>query len=190
LLVKEIPMQIAGIIIISILAAILYGIIHDQVTARICVEYFTIAHPGLIDSDFPTVLGFFWGVVATWWAGLAVGIGLALAARAGRRPKLTSLQMIRPISILLGCMFVVAILAGIVGYLTSSAGIFTLIPRLASRIPDNKHVAFLTAGWAHSGSYLAGFFGGIVLCIRTWKRRKRIQKDGEQVGDGDAEEAA
>ncbi|MDA0768100.1 MAG: hypothetical protein O3A92_14920, partial [Verrucomicrobia bacterium] len=58
-------MQVFGIIITSVLAAMFYGIIHDQVTARICVEYFTIGHPRLIDSDSPGVLGLFWGVVAT-----------------------------------------------------------------------------------------------------------------------------
>jgi len=182
-------MQIASIIIISIVAAILYGVIHDQITARICIEYFTVGHPRLIDSNSPTILGLFWGVVATWWAGLAVGIGLAAAARIGTRPKLTSSQIIRPIITLLGWMFVVAIIAGIVGYTTSSAGIFSLAPRLATRIPEDRHIAFLTAGWAHSGSYLAGFVGGIVLCVVTWRRRRRIQKEGEQVGAGDAEEA-
>jgi hypothetical protein len=164
-------MQIVGIILTSVLAAIIYGIIHDQVTARICVEYFTIGHARLIDSDSPTVLGLFWGVVATWWVGLPIGIGLAIAARAGRRPKLTCAQLIRPISILLCCMFCVAILAGLIGYFTSSAGVFHLVERLASRIPEDKHVAFLTAGWAHSGSYLAGIVGGIVLWIVTWQRR-------------------
>lgn len=60
-----------GIIFTSVIAAVIYGIIHDQVTARICVEYFTVGHPRLIDSDSPPVLGLFWGIVATWWAGLA-----------------------------------------------------------------------------------------------------------------------
>lgn len=44
---------------LSVLAAVVYGILHDQITARICVEYFTIGHARLIDSDSPTVLGLF-----------------------------------------------------------------------------------------------------------------------------------
>jgi len=164
-------MQVIAIVITSVLAAVSYGIIHDQVTARICVEYFTVGHPRLIDSDSPTVLGLFWGVVATWWVGLPLGVGLAIAARAGRRPKLTWSQLIRPIGVLLCCMFGIAILAGLIGFATASAGIFHLVERLASRIPEEKHVAFLTAGWAHSASYLAGLVGGIVLWILTWRRR-------------------
>ena len=157
-------MQVVAIIIASVLAAITYGIIHDQVTARICVEYFTIGHPRLIDSDSPTVLGLFWGVVATWWVGLPLGIGLAVAARAGLRPKLTWSQLVRPLGVLLCSMFTVAILAGLIGYFTSSAGVF------------------LTAGWAHSASYLSGILGGIVLWIVTWRRRGKEQTEGERHG--------
>ena len=78
------------IIGLSLLAAIVYEIAHDQVTARVCVEYFTIGHPPLIPSESPTLLALAWGVVATWWVGLPLGIMLAVAARAGRRPKLAT----------------------------------------------------------------------------------------------------
>jgi len=173
-------MQVVAIIVASVVAAIVYGVIHDQITARICVEYFTIGHPRLIDSDSPTVLGLFWGVVATWWVGLPLGIGLAIAARAGRRPKLAWQQLARPLGILLCCMFATAFLAGLIGYFTSSAGIFYLVERLASRIPEENHVAFLTAGWAHSASYLAGIVGGIILWIINWRRRgKQQNEEGE-----------
>ena len=164
-------MQTIRIILLSVMAAITYGIVHDQITARICVEYFTIGHPRLIDTESPTILALFWGVVATWWVGLPLGFGLALAARAGRRPKLNVQQLIRPIIILLGCMFMIATIAGLIGFLTSRAGLFHLVEPLASSIPASKHTAFLADGWAHAGSYLAGIVGGIVLCIRTWRLR-------------------
>ena len=56
-----------------IVAAVLYGIIHDQVTARVCVEYFTIGHPPIFGTDNPTLLRIGWGIVATWWVGLLFG---------------------------------------------------------------------------------------------------------------------
>src|SRR5262249_32121548 len=44
---------------LCVAATVLYGICHDQVTARVCVEYFTVGHPpvfgGLTD---PTLLAF------------------------------------------------------------------------------------------------------------------------------------
>ena len=35
-------MQSLGIVLMCVAAAVLYGIAHDQITARVCVEYFTI----------------------------------------------------------------------------------------------------------------------------------------------------
>lgn len=49
------------IVLFAIGSAILYGISHDQFTARISVEYFTLGHERLIESESPTVLAFFWG---------------------------------------------------------------------------------------------------------------------------------
>ena len=69
-------------------AAIVYGILHDQVTAHVCVEYFTIAHPPVFPTESPFLLAIGWGVIATWWVGMPLGILLAATARIGRRPKL------------------------------------------------------------------------------------------------------
>ncbi|HEU4754510.1 MAG TPA: hypothetical protein VFU47_15485, partial [Armatimonadota bacterium] len=69
---------------------------HDQVTVRVCVEYFTVAHPPLITTDSPTLLALAWGVVATWWVGLALGVMLGLAARLGGWPRLVARELIRP----------------------------------------------------------------------------------------------
>ena len=41
-------MQAVLIFLLSIAAAVTYGIVHDQVTARVCVEYFTIGHPSIL----------------------------------------------------------------------------------------------------------------------------------------------
>jgi hypothetical protein len=166
-----------SIVGISVIAAVIYGIIHDQITARICVEYFTIGHPRLIDSDSPTVLGLFWGVVATWWVGLPMGIGLAIAARRGKRPMLAPSDLVVPLGGLLLGMFIIAAIGGMIGYITATNGIFVLVKRLAVRIPPERHVAFLVCGWAHGASYLSGLIGGIALWVLTWRRRGRMAPD-------------
>ena len=76
-------------------------------------------------------------------------------------------------------MFIVAAIAGFIGFATSKAGIFHLVEPLASRVSNNTHTAFLVDGWAHSGSYLAGIIGGIVLWIFTWRRRQVVTYRGE-----------
>ncbi len=107
-------MQSLAIILLCISSAICYGVLHDQVTARICVEYFTLGHPPLLDTDDPTVRGFAWAVVARWWVGLLLGVPLAIAARAGRRPKLDVRNLIQPILVLL---IVTAFCAALMGNL-------------------------------------------------------------------------
>ena len=49
------------IVLLCIAAAVVYGILHDQVTARVCVEYFTIGHPPVFNTDSPTLLALGWG---------------------------------------------------------------------------------------------------------------------------------
>ena len=76
-------MQSAKIILLCIAAAVIYGIVHDQITARVCVEYFTIGHPDIFGTDSPTLLAFGWGIVATWWAGVLIGVPLAFTSLLG-----------------------------------------------------------------------------------------------------------
>lgn len=153
--------------------AVAYGIVHDQITARICVEYFTIGHPRLVESEDPTVLGVVWGVVATWWAGAILGVVLAVAARAGRRPRVEPRALLRPMLILLVVMALAAVAAGFVGGALARDGWIRLVGPLARAVPAERHVAFLTAGWAHGASYVVGSLGGLVLCAMVWRRRRR-----------------
>jgi hypothetical protein len=167
-------MESLKIVLLSVLAAVVYGILHDQVTARICVEYFTVGHARLIESESPTVLGLFWGVVATWWVGLPLGVGLAFFARIGSRPKLGAGELLRPLVRLLAVMYGIAILAGLIGYFGGKAGKFWVLEPIAGRIAPGQHVPFLICAWAHGAAYLAGFFGGITLWILTWRRRGKL----------------
>ena len=166
------PRSVA-IVLLCVVAAIVYGIVHDQVTARICIEYFTVGHPPVFGTDDPTLLGLGWGVLATWWVGLLLGVALALAARAGSRPKLAPSQLVRPITIMLALVGTFALLAGVVGQRAAQRGWVRLLEPLASRVPPHKHVAFLTDLWAHSASYAGGFVGGAALCAWVLKRRRR-----------------
>lgn len=165
-------MQFAAIILQCIFAAIAYGVVHDQITTRVCLEYFTIAHPRLIESTSPTVLGLFWGVVATWWVGLLLGVPLAIAAQAGGWPKITWRNLQRSILCLLLVMACCALLAGVYIWLTTrNNDPFHLADLTGSRIPPLMRSRFLSAWAAHLTSYGVGFAGGIALVIRTiWLR--------------------
>src|ERR1700722_17689148 len=108
-------MESLAIVLLCIGAAVVYGVLHDQVTARICVEYFTIGHPPVFATDDPTLLGPGWGIIATWGVGLLLGIPLAMVARAGSRPKRSVGALVRPLACLLAVMAVSAAVAGCIG---------------------------------------------------------------------------
>src|SRR5256885_1852272 len=127
-----------AILLLCVAAAIIYGILHDQVTAHVCVEYFTIGHPPVFDTDSPTLLAFGWGVIATWWVGVLLGVPLALAARAGSRPPRSTRSLLRPVLILLALMAAAAIVCGFIGYLLGRSGVVRLLEPLASRVAKNK----------------------------------------------------
>jgi len=109
-------MESLKIILVCIAASILYGICHDQITARICIQYFTIFHPPVFPTQSPTLLGIGWGVIATWWVGATLGVLLALCARAGSRPKLSVCGLYGPIGKLLLVMAVCALISGVTGF--------------------------------------------------------------------------
>ncbi len=167
------PMKWIAIILMCVATCVVYGIIHDQITARICVEYFTIGHAPVFGTDDPTLLGLGWGVIATWWVGVLLGIPLAVACRLGRWPKREPLTLWRPLIRLSIISFGIAILAGLVGWIAASNGWVVLVGPIAERVPPDRRVPFLIDLWAHSASYLVGFVGGVVLIVFVLIARQR-----------------
>jgi hypothetical protein len=165
--------QSIGILLMCVLAAVAYGIAHDLITARVCVEYFTVGHPPVFDTDDPTLLGIGWGVIATWWVGLLVGVPLALVARAGSRPKRPVGSLIRPLVWLLAVMAVCALAAGMLGWFLARSGTVLLVGPIARALPTERHVPFLADLWAHVASYLVGLVGGIIIMVFVWRSRGR-----------------
>ncbi len=162
------------IVFLCIVAAIVYGNLHDQVTARVCVEYFTIGHPPIFHTDDPTLLACGWGVIATWWMGAILAVPAVLASRLGSWPKFDAAHLVRPIGCLLVVMACSSLLAGVSGYFVAKVGGVQLVGSLAYRVPAAKHVAFLADLWAHLAAYGVGFFGGIGVSIWVLFRRRRM----------------
>jgi hypothetical protein len=169
-------MQFLGIIALCIIAAVVYGIVHDLITARVCVEYFTIGHPPVLPTTNPTLLAVGWGVIATWWVGVLLGFPLACVARLGPWPKRSSASLVRPLAALMAVSAAAAFVAGVAGALLASADLVWLVEPLASEVPREKHVAFLADLWAHSASYFCGFVGGAAVMLRVWLSRRRAAK--------------
>jgi hypothetical protein len=161
------------IVFLCVVAAIVYGAVHDMVTAHVCVEYFTIGHERLFESDQPVYYALAWGVIATWWMGFLLGVPLLLASRVGRWPRLSAPDLVRPIGRLLLVMGTCALLAGIAGWVLASRQTILLNAWLAERVPADHHVRFLAVGAAHLASYWVSGIGGLGLSLWVIRRRRR-----------------
>jgi membrane associated rhomboid family serine protease len=157
------------IVLSCILAAIIYGIAHDLITARICLEYFTVFHPPVFATQSPTLLAIGWGTIATWWAGAMVGLLLACAARIGPRSKIDVRALLPYILWLMCVMAASAALFGVIGYFRGVMPSF-----YADMIPTGEHRRFLADWWAHMASYDSGFVGGLALSILLVFKRLSI----------------
>jgi len=130
-----------------VLAAVLYGIVHDQFTARICIEYFTIFHPPIFATQSPTLLGIGWGIVATWWVGAFFAVPMILAARAGFRPALKASELLSSVTWQLTFMAACALLFGTTGYVLARKGIPATDWLTFSATPSLRY-RFMADWWA------------------------------------------
>jgi len=151
--------------------AVLYGVLHDLVTAHLSVEYFTVAHPW-IGTDDPILLALAWGVLATWWVGVLLGVPLAAAARLGRAPRVTAVELRAAILRLLVVMGVAAVAAMLFAALATGETFYLPDP-LFERVQRDRHGRLAVAAVGHAVSYFAGFVGGIALIVRTVRDRRR-----------------
>jgi hypothetical protein len=169
-------METMKIIFLCILSAVLYGVLHDQVTARVCIEYFTIGHAPTFATHSPTLLGIGWGILATWWFGLFFGVVAALASQLGSWPKLRAVGLLRPVCGLILVTALASLLAGITGYFLARVGRVWLVEPFASKVPVSKHALFLADFWAHAATYGVGFLGGIAICGWVVLRRRQMAR--------------
>ena len=153
----------------------MYGIVHDQITARICVEYFIVGHEPVFDTESPTLLGLGWGVLSTWWVGLFLGLALAAAARLGRRAQRSPGSLVRPILVLLVIVGICATGAGVAGYFLGKSKSVTLAPHLTEKVPVEKHPRYMACFFAHTASYWVGFVAGGLNVAVVWASRKRLK---------------
>jgi hypothetical protein len=165
--------EFAKIVALAVFGAVTYGIVHDQITIRVCVEYFTIGHPHLIHTASPTVLALAWGIAATWWVGLVLGLLVALAARRGNRPKLRAVQIVPDLLWLISSVALLALVTGFSAYFLAVHSYIALPQEWGELLPVNARVPFLVDASTHLASYTFGIIGGLLVALRAYRHRQR-----------------
>ena len=163
------------IILLCMGTAILFGIVHNQFTVRISLEYFTIGHRALISSTSPTLMGIAWGVHPNWWVGLGLGVLLAITGKAGKWPKRSAMSFVKPLLLLFLISGIASAAAGILGHRLAGSGVLGLYEPLSSAVPASGHAAYISALWMHTASYTAASMGGLIISLLVFTGRTRAE---------------
>ena len=150
-----------------------YAMLQDQVSARLCPEYFTVLHQPIRGLTDPTLLGITWGLLGAWWGGAIMGYVAGTCATVGPRHPMTVRQLVRPMLVLVGAVAVVTAIAGfsvwrhaeIFGITTIGNGYHVFIP------PERQQAAFVVACY-HFVAYATGIVGSVALCVWITRRRR------------------
>ena len=165
--------QKTKIILLVVGAAAVYGVAHDEITARLCLEYFTLAHPPLFPTNSPTVLALCWGLAATLGVGLLFGLLLAEVSQSPELPPLPITKLFRPVALVLvvtGLLAAACRLLGIRSVATvgdrAGRAVGRLAPPTAAR-PIYGRLVYTQR------SYLFGLSGAAWVVYRVWKERNQ-----------------
>ncbi len=154
--------------------AIVYGVCHDLITAHVCLEYFSVAHPMLVPAfnESPTLLALEWGFLATWWMGAVVGlmVGCAFVRKGFTDPNFG--LYFRYLILRLTLVGIFASLVGLLGFAIGSSGLLLIPGELRDEIPASQGPRFYYAVFSHSASYLAAGLIGLRLFYLTLSKKR------------------
>ena len=179
---------------LCVLNACIFGIINDQITVRICFEYFSEGfHKEMVKgtwageflgrySDSPTIWGATWGIIATWWVGAILGVILSVTSRMRSWPRLSSKNLALPVFVcisLLGLtVFLLTLLEHNFGEKIPSDQLVQRLVRYGFYIEDynpaiHKEMArkYLLCAFIHKLDYWVGLLYGLAMIL--WSLYKR-----------------
>lgn len=156
-----------------------YGVLQDQVSARLCPEYFTALHNSIPGVTDPTLLGLLWGLLAGVPGGLIAGYALGLAATVGRGPAWGPRRIVRPLLAVVGFAGFVTAVTGwsVVRHLS----LFEVRFGPVNGIPPERVPAAFVVACYHAAAYAASVAGTVAACVWVGVSRGR-SLDGRAAG--------
>ena len=149
-----------------------YAMLQDQVSARLCPEYFTVFHNPLPGLTNPTLVGIVWGFVGSCWGGAIMGYAVGLAGTLGPRQSLTVRQLVIPMLLLTGAIAVVTVITGLTAYRHAVMFDIRLDPVIDPDVPFQRHHELFTVACYHLAAYVTAVVGTVILCIAVARCRK------------------
>lgn len=165
------------IAVLATACVVLFAVAQDQVSARLCVEYFTVLHPPIVGLTDPTLLGVTWGFLGAAPAAFLGGYAIGVAATVGPWPRLSPARVLPALG--LGVLGMTAAV-GITGFATwMNVGVFDVQLDLVAPVPVERHDEVLIVGTYHLAAYVAGVLAGAAVLGWVVWRRWRMAYGGE-----------
>jgi hypothetical protein len=142
------------------------GIAIDLVTANVAVEYFTVHHPRVVESESPWVMALVWGVGASWWFGLIAAVPIWWA-NSRRREPLPRGRVVRMVAKAMALVWL--LMMGVLVGVYALGGLVAVEERRPTFESDRR---LMSVAMAHMGEYALGAALTIVLVVRVSRLRE------------------
>ncbi len=163
-------------LVVSMLLAIVYGIVHDHITATISVDYFLNAKGLASDPRSYRVAVSILAIKASYGPGVLAGALMLIANNPSPgKPQLSYAHLLRY------CVYPVmgaAICALVLGPLTVVVGRASWLGDAAlAYAPADRAGRFLAVWGIHAGSYAGAALGTVLAVVKVLHRRKRFASE-------------
>jgi len=138
------------------------GVCLDLVTANVAVEYFSVHHPRIVDTQNPWILGIVWGFAASWWFGAIAGTVVATINELRAQP-LAPKRILKWVAVSCVVLWLVMI-----ALLTSVYLVASSIPLTERRPSFDYDRRIMAVAVAHMYEYLLGAIAMLAIVIKTW----------------------
>ena len=155
-----------------------YAMLQDQISARVCPEYFTVLHPPIPGMTDPALLGISWGFIGGWWGGIVLGYVAGIVATLGPHPQLAPRELVRPLLVLVSVLATVTALTGFTVWQHANLLGVSLDGGMNELVPQERHRAVFVVACYHFTGYATATIGGVVLCGWVWAERRKRSRNG------------
>jgi hypothetical protein len=151
-----------------------YAMLQDQVSARLCPEYFTVLHNPINGLTNPTLLGITWGFLGSWWGGALLGYGAGLASTLGRNPPMTVKQLLKPMLCVIAFVTACTAFTGISVAMNADGFSISINVLSIEAIPiQRRTMAFIVATY-HLVAYASSVVGSVVCIVWIANNRAKL----------------
>jgi hypothetical protein len=165
-----------AVVLGSVGLACVLGICVDLVTANVAVEYFTVHHPRIVETERPWVLAIVWGIGASWWFG-AISGALVGVINHRRQQPLPLARILKWVAIACFVLWLIMIAILISIFLFART-----IPEEKRRPTFESDRRLMAVALAHQFEYVFGAVAFLIIAFKTWRANSGPAQSPRQKG--------